>query len=188
MRADTRSRGEWLKHQGRRAYRAIETGDVSDAAEYIAPTWHNAEAVAEPPAARQPGPAGFACTVRWLRRAYSDIRFVEHEAVAEGDLVISRVIMHGVQTGPLVLQESTAVRVVPPTGRSFAVDHVHVTRFDAQGRAEFHAAIRDDLGQLIQLGHFPPSAAELWRQFVWAASGRTAAARREFLQDAPPAA
>jgi len=105
-----------------------------------------------------------------------------------GALVISRVTMHGVQTGPLVLQEGTVLRVIPPTGRSFAVDHVHVTRFDAEGRAELHEAIRDDLGQLIQLGHFPPTAAELWRQIVWAASGRTAAARREFLQDAPPAA
>ena len=35
-----------LAAQGRRAYRAIETGDLSDVAEYVAPGWANAEAAA----------------------------------------------------------------------------------------------------------------------------------------------
>jgi hypothetical protein len=179
-------RATWLKRQGRRAYEAIERGTLADIAEFIAPGWENAEAAAESPAARQPGPAGFAGTVRWLRRAYSDIRFVEHEAVAEGDLVISRVTMHGRQTGPLVLQDGAAVRVIPPSDRTFAVDQVHVTRFDSTGRAVHHDAVRDDLGQLIQLGQFPPSPAALWRQLVWAVTGRSAAARRAFLEDKPP--
>jgi hypothetical protein len=181
-------RGDWLKRQGRRAYLAIETNRLEDVADYIAPTWHNTEAAVESPAARQPGPDGFAATVRWLRRAYSEIRFVEHEAVAEDNLVISRVTFHGRQTGALVLQEGATVRVIPPTGRSFSTDQVHLTRFDAQGRAEHHVAIRDDLGQLVQLGHFPPDGAGLWRLLVWAITGRAAAARREFLSDAPPAA
>jgi hypothetical protein len=143
---------ERLKAQARRPYRAIETGDLSDVAEYIAPEWHNREAAAEPPAARQPGPAGFAATVRWLRTAYSELRFVEHESIAEGDLVVSRVTMQGRQTGPLVVQDGAAVRVFPPTGRRFAVEHVHLARFDADGRALTHLAVRDDLGQQIQLG------------------------------------
>jgi hypothetical protein len=32
---------------------------------------------------RQPGPAGFAATVRWLCTAYGELRFVEHESIAE---------------------------------------------------------------------------------------------------------
>ena len=179
---------ERLKAQARRAYRAIETGDLSDVAEYIAPEWQNREAAAEPPAARQPGPAGFAATVRWLRAAYSELRFVEHDSVAEGDLVVSHVTMHGRQTGPLVVQAGAAVRVFPPTGRRFAVEHVHLARFDADGRALTHLAVRDDLGQQIQLGHLPPGPAALWRQVVWALSGRAAAARRAFLADHPRSA
>jgi len=177
-----------LKEQVRRSYRAFETGDLSDVADYIAPTWHNREAAAEPPAARQPGPAGFVATVAWLRGTYSDIRFVERETLVEDDVVVSRVTMHGRQTGPLVVQEGEAVRVLPPTGRRFAVEHVHVARFDAAGRALTHEAVRDDLGWLVQLGHFPPTPAVLWRGLVWAVTGRAARAKRAFLgTDSRPA-
>jgi hypothetical protein len=46
----------WLKQQARRAYWAVETGDVSDLGEFIAPQWRNREAEAEPPAAKGVGP------------------------------------------------------------------------------------------------------------------------------------
>ena len=179
----TKALTERLTAQNRRAYCALETGDLCDVADYIAPDWENREAAAEPPAARQRGPAAFAATVRWLRRAYSEIRIVEHEAIVEGDLVASHVTMHGRQTGPLVLQDGEAIRVLPPTGRSFAFEHVHISRFDADGRALTHLAVRDDLGLLLQLGHMPPGPAALWRQLVWALTGRAAAARRAFLTD-----
>jgi SnoaL-like polyketide cyclase len=175
---------EWLKAQGRRAYRAVETGDLSDAADYIAPEWQNREAEAEPPAARQPGPAGFAATVRWLRTAYSELRFVEHTAIVEGDLVVSHVTMHGRQTGPLVLQDGDSIRVLPPTGHRFAHEQVHISRFDAEGRALTHLAVRDDLGLMIQLGHFPPGPAAPWRNLAWWLTGRAATARRAFLDQA----
>jgi hypothetical protein len=174
---------ERLKAQNSRAYRALETGDLSDVAEYIAPEWRNREAEAEPPAARQPGPAGFAATVRWLRTAYSELRLVEHEAIVEGDVVVSHVTMHGRQTGPLVLQDGDTIRVLPPTGRRFAHEHIHISRFDAEGRAMTHLAVRDDLGLMLQLGHFPPGPAVLGRNLVWWLTGRAAAARRAFLDD-----
>jgi hypothetical protein len=176
---------ERLKAQSSRAYRALETGDLSEVAEYIAPEWQNREAEAEPPAARRRGPAGFAATVRWLRTAYSELRLVEHEAIVEGDLVVSHVTMHGRQTGPLVLQDGDAIRVLPPTGRRFAHEHIHISRFDAAGRAVTHLAVRDDLGLLVQLGHFPPGPAVLWRNLAWWLTGRAAAARRAFLDDNP---
>lgn len=180
------TRSTHLKAQNRRAYRALESGDLTDVAEYIAPEWHNREAAAEPPAAREPGPAGFAATVRWLRTAYSQLRIVEHQAIVEGDLVVSHVTMYGRQTGPLVLQDGEAIRVLPPTGRPFAHEQVHITRFDADGRALTHLAVRDDLGLMLQLSHMPPGPAALWRQLVWALTGRATAARRAFLAGQAP--
>jgi ketosteroid isomerase-like protein len=80
----------WLKQQARRAYWAVETGDVSDLDEFIAPDWRNREAEAEPPAAKGLGPAAFAATIAWLRGAYTELQFVAEESIAEGDTVMSR--------------------------------------------------------------------------------------------------
>jgi SnoaL-like polyketide cyclase len=170
-----------LAAQGRRAYRAVETGDLHDVREYIAPTWTNREAAAEPPAARGSGPEAFAATVRWLRTALSDIRFEEREVVVAGSTVVSAVTMSGRHTGPMVLDLDGTLRVSPPGGRSFHVEHVHWSTFDDQGRALTHFARRDDLGQVTQLGLLPPTPGALARMLWWAASGRSAAARRAFL-------
>jgi predicted ester cyclase len=40
----------------------------------------------------------------------------------------------------------------PPTGRSFAVEHVHVYRLEG-GRIAEHWGVRDDLGMLRAIGH-----------------------------------
>jgi hypothetical protein len=52
------------------------------------PVYHpeavNREAAVEPPACRQPGPAGFWATAQWLRAAVSGMRFEIHEAVEPG--------------------------------------------------------------------------------------------------------
>jgi hypothetical protein len=170
-----------LAAQGRRAYRAVETGDLSDVAEYIAPGWVNAEAVAEPPASRSTGPAAFAATVRWLRTGLSEISFEEHDVVVQDRTVASAVTMSGRHTGPIVVQEGDRLRVAPPSGRRFSVEHVHWTVFDEQGRAVSHVARRDDLGQLGQLGLLPPTLGALGRSLLWTLTGRSAAARRAFL-------
>ena len=170
-----------LAAQGRRAYRAIETGDLSDVRDYIAPGWTNREAVAEPPAARGSGPEAFAATVRWLRTGLSDLRLDEHEVVTEGRTVVSALTMSGRHTGPVVLRDGGTLRVAPPGGRAFAVEHVHWTTFDDAGRALHHRARRDDLGQVTQLGLLPPTPGTLLRMLLWAVTGRSAAARRAFL-------
>ncbi|MEX5719854.1 ester cyclase [Geodermatophilus maliterrae] len=170
-----------LAAQGRRAYRAIETGDLGDVADYIAPGWTNREAVAEPPAARARGPQAFAATVRWLHTGFSELRLDEHEAVVAGRTVVSAVTMSGRHTGPLVLQDGGVLRVAPPGGRRFTVEHVHWSTFDEEGRAVSHAARRDDLGQVTQLGLLPPTPGALLRSLLWAVTGRSAAARRAFV-------
>lgn len=171
----------WLKQQARRAYWAVETGDVSDLGEFIAPQWRNREAEAEPPAAKGAGPAAFAATIAWLRGTYTELQFVEEESIAEGDTVMSRAVMSGRHTGALVLQNGDRLQVVPPTGRRFAVEQIHVHRFDDEGRAVEHIARRDDLGMMVQLGLFPPKPATMMRAVSWSVSGRSRAARRDFL-------
>ena len=61
------------------------------------PVYHpegvNREAAVEPPATRQPGPAGFWATAQWLRAAFSGLRFEIHEAVERDDLVVLHVTM-----------------------------------------------------------------------------------------------
>ena len=70
------------------------------------PVYHpegvNREAAVEPPATRQPGPAGFWATAQWLREAFSGLRFEIHEAVERDDLVVLHVTMSGRHTGDFV--------------------------------------------------------------------------------------
>jgi hypothetical protein len=161
--------------------RAIETGDVAGVDEYVAPTWVNREAAAESPACRGTGPEAFVATVRWLRTALSDIRFEEREAVVAGRTVVCAVTMSARHTGPMVLQDGQRLRVIPPTGRHFSIEHLHWSEFDEQGRALTHFARRDDLGQLVQLGLLPPTPAALLRGLRWTLTGRTRAAKHAFL-------
>jgi SnoaL-like polyketide cyclase len=170
-----------LAAQGRRSYLAIETGWLDDVADYISPAWTNLEAAAEPPAARGFGPDAFAATVVWLRTAFSDIHFTESDVVVAASTVVSAVTMSARHTGPMVIQDGDLLRVGPPSGRRFTVDHLHWTTFDPEGRAVRHFARRDDLGQLTQLGLLPPTPAAMVRSIVWALTGRSAAARRDFL-------
>jgi hypothetical protein len=84
-------------------------------------------------------------------------------------------------TGPIVLQDGEKLRVAPPSGRCFAVEHVHWITFDEQARTVHYFARRDGLGQVTQLGLLPPNPAALVRSAVWRLIGRSAAARRAYL-------
>ena len=71
----------------------MATGSREDFERVIHPQAVNREAANEPPAARQPGPAGFYATAHWLRGAFSGLRFEIHEAVEHDDLVVLHVTM-----------------------------------------------------------------------------------------------
>ncbi len=84
----------------------------------------NREAAVEPPATRQPGPAGFWATAEWLRAAFSGLNFEIHEAIERDDLVVLHVTMSGRHTGDFVnFRPGTATvdSVMPPTGQAFAI-------------------------------------------------------------------
>src|SRR6185436_18833098 len=134
----------------------------------LSPGGVNREAAVEPPATRQPGPAGFWATARWLREAFSGLRFEIHEAVERDDLVVVHVTMSGRHTGDFVsFRPGTAIvdSVMPPTGKAFAVTQTHWFR-TRDGVITEHWANRDDLAMARQAGWVPPSPGFLLRAAI----------------------
>jgi predicted ester cyclase len=132
----------------RESFRLIETGDAELAERIIAGDFINDEAADDPEDVerQQHGPAGFLATSRWLREAFSDLRFELHETLAEGDTVMAAAIMTGQHTG--------SFNGIAPTGRAIAHKQVHIFTI-ADGQITRHRAVRDDLGLLLQLGWRP---------------------------------
>ena len=132
---------------------SMANGSFDDFARLVAPDARNREAATEPPACREPGPAGWYATALWLRGMFSDLRWDVHEAVADGDLVALHTTMRGVHTGRYTKYAPDGSLVVdrPPTGRAFATTQSHWLRV-ADGRIVEHWANRDDLGIAMQLG------------------------------------
>ena len=138
------------KAVARESFRLIETGDPELAKRIIASDFVNQEAEDDPEDAERQlrGPAGFLATSRWLRDAFSDLRFELQETLAEGDTVMAAAIMTGKHTG--------VFNGIPPTDRPIKHKQVHIFTV-ANGRITHHRAVRDDLGLLLQLGWRPGS-------------------------------
>ncbi len=84
--------------------------------------------------------------MRHLHATFGGLRFEVEDEIAEGDKVVQLATMSGRHTGPLMGHE--------PTGREFAVRHVHIWRI-ADDKIVEHWGSRDDLGMLGQLGLLP---------------------------------
>ncbi|MEV0272546.1 ester cyclase [Hamadaea sp. NPDC050747] len=143
----------------------MATGSPEEFERVYHPEAVNREAAVEPPATRRPGPAAFYATAKWLRAAFSDLRFEVHDAVEQHDLVVLHVTMSGRHTGDFVnYQPGTATvdTVMPPTGKAFAVTQTHWFR-TRDGMIVEHWANRDDLAMAIQAGWVPPSPRFLLR-------------------------
>ena len=134
------------------SFRLIETGDAELARQIIARNFINEEAEDDPEDVerRQHGPEGFLATSRWLRAAFSNLRFELQETVAEGNTVMAAATMTGQHTGPF--------NGIAPTGRPFTHKQVHIFAV-ADGQITSHRAVRDDLGLLLQLGWQPGNPA-----------------------------
>lgn len=132
------------------SFRLIESADAELAEQIVAPDYVNHEAEDDPgdTARQQRGPTGFLATSRWLRAAFSDLRFEHQETVADGDTVIAVSTMTGKHTG--------VFNGIAPTGRRIEHRQVHIFTVTA-GLITHHRAIRDDLGLLLQLGWRPSS-------------------------------
>jgi predicted ester cyclase len=151
-----------------RSMHLMADGSREDLERVVHPEAVNREAAVEPPATRQPGPAGFWATAQWLRAAFSGLRFEIHEAAAQEDLVVVHVTMSGRHTGDFVsYRPGTADvdTVMPPTGREFSVSHTHWFR-TRDGMIIEHWANRDDLAMARQAGWVPPSPGFLLRAAI----------------------
>jgi predicted ester cyclase len=132
----------------RESFQLIETGDAELAQHIIAPDFINQEAEDDPEDVerQQHGPAGFLATSRWLRDAFSNLRFELQETLAEGDTVMAAAVMTGQHTG--------VFNGIAPTGRPISHKQVHIFTI-TDGQITRHRAVRDDLGLLLQLGWRP---------------------------------
>jgi steroid delta-isomerase-like uncharacterized protein len=122
--------------------RLMNSGELSLADELVSDDFLNHDA---PPDAPR-GPAGLRFIVTMLRTAFPDLHFDTEEVIAEDDKVVARTTLRGTHTGPFM--------GIPPTGRRFEQQQIHILRL-ADGKAVEHRAVRDDLGMMQQLGVIP---------------------------------
>ena len=133
-----------MSEENKRIARAVleelfEKGNLDAADELIHPDFVNHEA----PPGNPRGPEGMRETVAWLRGLWGPMHADVEDEIVEGDKVVARVTMHGRHLGEFLGK--------PPTGKEYAVEHIHIWRI-ADGKVIEHWSVRDDLGQALQLG------------------------------------
>ena len=119
---------------------AFNRRDLSVLDELIADDYVNHAALPGTP----PGPAGQAAVLQRIWAALPDAQFEIAHLAVDGDVVICTGTMSGTHQGELL--------GVPASGRRVEWRMCHVMRFDSDGRAIEHSAIRDDLGLMRQMG------------------------------------
>ncbi len=83
-----------------------------------------------------------------LWTAFPDLVWTCEDTVAEGDRVVCRMRMRGINSGPLRF-----VRMpLPATGKTIDAEAIHIFRL-ADGKIVEFWAQRDEVGMLRQLGH-----------------------------------
>jgi predicted ester cyclase len=102
---------------------------------------------------REVGRAGMQKVFETLFSVFPDFNYRIEESTAEGDRVVCKVVMTGIHRGQPLLPEvfGGMLKGVAPTGKSVRVLQFHSFRI-AGGEITEHAAVRDDLGMLQQLG------------------------------------
>ena len=99
------------------------------------------------------GRAGMQRVFEALFSTFPDFHYVIENETAEGDRVVCKVMMTGTHLGEPTLPEifHGMLKGVAPTGKRVQVLQYHDFRISA-GQIIEHAAVRDDLGMLLQLG------------------------------------
>jgi len=102
---------------------------------------------------RTVGRAGMKAVFETLYAVFPDFRYTIEEMIAEGDRVVCKVTMTGTHRGQPVLREafSGMLNGVTPTGKSVKVLQFHCFHI-REGLIAEHAAVRDDMGMVLQLG------------------------------------
>jgi ketosteroid isomerase-like protein len=126
----------------RRQFELLSAGDFRGAADLWAPESFNH--------GRKTDPSGISKVYESLGSLHETHEL--HELVAEGDWVAVRTTCHGVHSATPEIPVNGGVFLgVEPTGRSYAVQHIHLFRI-ADGKLAEHWANRDDLGNARQIG------------------------------------
>ncbi|MEP6955851.1 MAG: nuclear transport factor 2 family protein [Chthoniobacterales bacterium] len=94
---------EHLEITARRDFAAVDANVTAD--------YFNHRRAEEPLATRGRGPEALKATIRWLHRAFTEMRFEFHDVLVEGDRVAARVTLHARQHGPFVVHDSPDGRV-----------------------------------------------------------------------------
>jgi steroid delta-isomerase-like uncharacterized protein len=94
------------------------------------------------------GRAGLFAVWKELWTAFPDLAWTCEDVVAEGDRVVCRTRMRGLNSGSLRL----TLMPLPATGRAFDGETIYIFRV-ADGRIAELWAQRDEVGMLRQLGH-----------------------------------
>jgi predicted ester cyclase len=99
------------------------------------------------------GRAGMQKVFEALFAAFPDLNYRIVESTAEGDRVVCKVIMTATHRGQPTLRRafSGMLADAAPTGQRVEVLHFHGFRI-ADGEIAEHAAMRDDLEMMFQLG------------------------------------
>ena len=97
-----------------RAAALFDRGELDRIPEFVTEDYVNHEAWP----GEDPGYAGFRLRMERLHAAITGMRLEVHEVVAAGDLVAYRATLSGTHEGELL--------GMPPTGRSFSVQHMHM--------------------------------------------------------------
>jgi predicted ester cyclase len=121
----------------------INKGDLTNAAEYVAPDYTGYFTGGFPPVQ---GIEAFKQFVTQWVSAFSDREVTIEEMIAEGEKVALRTTFRGTHTGEL--------NGIPPTGRQVEVTALNIFRLVNEKAVE-QIVVNDDLGMLQQLGLVP---------------------------------
>ena len=102
---------------------------------------------------RTVGRAGMKAVFETLYRVFPDFHYQIEDSTAEGDRVVCKVTMTGTHRGQPAVREafSGMLNDVAPTGKAVRVLQFHSFRL-RDGLIAAHAAVRDDMGMVLQLG------------------------------------
>lgn len=120
--------------------RGFSDGDVDVVDEVVAP------GCVEHQRGNKPGAEGAKQVMRTLHTWFSEFELTIEEITARDDMVWSRNVARGVNTG--------SIMGFPPTGKRVQVDVFDVVRLE-NGKVVEHWGVADQLGLLIQLGLLP---------------------------------
>lgn len=123
---------------GRRLIAAYDAGDESVIEELIHPQ-HRDHAPDEEGLGRDAARE----SMRWVNATFGDRETEIEDLFATDDRVVARVRFGATQIGELPTG-------LPPTGRRFETEHIHIWRV-ADGQLAEHWMLRDDLGAMRQL-------------------------------------